>query len=102
MGYNDYDRNKYKVRALYDYSKDIALKAAFTYWERDYPNAYAFDNDTREAKNYDVIKLEFEGDYTVTENKTYWLDFEWRDENSTDKRYEYDRMKIMAGIKLSN
>jgi len=102
VGYNDYDRNKYKIRALYDYSKDVTIKAAFTYWERDYPNAYAFDNDLLEAKNYDGIKLEFEGDYAVTENKMYWLDFEWRDENSTDKRYEYDRMKIMAGVKWSN
>ena len=102
VGYHDYDRNKYKVRALYDYSKDIALKAVFTYWERDYPNAFAFDNDALEGKSYDSVKLEFGGDYAVTENKTYWLDFEWRDENSTDKRYEYDRMKIMAGVKFSN
>ncbi len=102
VGYNDYDRNKYRIRALYDYSKDVALKAALTYWERDYPNAFAFDNDLLEAKSYDGVKLEVAGEYAVMENRTYWLDFEWRDENSTDKRYEYNRMKVMVGVKLSN
>ena len=103
VGYNDYERNKIKIRALYDYNRELGLKFTFMYWDRKYPNAYAFDRfvagANEVAKSYDGVKLEIEGDYSLAKHRTYWADFEWRDENSSDLRYQYDRVKIMTGIK---
>jgi hypothetical protein len=90
---------------LYDYSKKIDLKFTFTYWDRKYPNAYAFDRlvpgQNEDQKQYDSLKLEFEGEYAASKHKSYWANFEWRDENSTDLRYQYNRVEIMTGIKWS-
>jgi len=101
VGYNDYKRNKIKIRALYDYSDKVDLKATFTYWDREYPNAYAFDRFVagvnEDAKSYDGTKWELEGKYKTSEHQNYWMDFQWYNENSTDLRYQYDRMKIMIG-----
>jgi hypothetical protein len=103
VGYNDYERNKIKLKALYEYSKKVNINAALTYWERDYPNAFAFDRfvlgENEEDKNYDGMKLELDVDYSLDKHQTFWIDFEWRDENSTDLRYEYDRSIIMTGVK---
>lgn len=105
VGYNDYKRHKIKIRTLYDYSKNIDLKFTFTYWDRKYPNAFAFDRfvagANEDQKQYDSLKLEFEGEYAASKHKSYWANFEWRDENSTDLRYQYNRVEIMAGVQWS-
>lgn len=102
VGYNDYNRNKIKIRVLYDYSKKLDLKATVTYWDREYPNAYAFDRKVpgknEEAKSYDGTKLELEGTYHSSQNRDYWVNFQWYDENTTDLRYQYERVKIITGV----
>ncbi|WP_455206206.1 hypothetical protein [Kaarinaea lacus] len=102
VGYNDYTRNKFKIRVLYKYSDKLNLKATLTYWERDYPNAFAFDRYVpglnEDRKYYDGTKLEIAGKYIHSDNRDYWLRVKWYDENTTDLRYQYDQVEIMTGI----
>jgi len=102
VGYNNYTRNKFKIRVLYKYSDRFNLKTSLTYWERDYPNAFAFDRYVpglnEDGKYYDGIKLQVAAKYIPTEHRDYWLRLKWYNENSTDLRYQYERVEIMAGI----
>jgi len=103
VGYNDYTRNLFDIRVLYDYSKNTEIKATVTYWTRDYPNAFAFDRFVtglnEDDKKYDGTTVAIEGDYFVDKRQSYWFNVEWHDENSTDLRYEYSRVQVMAGVK---
>jgi len=105
VGYNDYQRQKIKIRTLYNYSKKIDLKFTLSYWDKKYPNAYAFDRfvtgANEDQKHYDSLKLKFEGDYAVNDHQSYWINFEWRKVNTTDLRYQYNRAEVMAGVKWS-
>ena len=103
QGYADYSKNELKFRALYDLSKSWKSRTAFKIWERDYPNGFAFDRPASgEDKFYDGMKLNLDFSYKASNDKSYLIGLEWTDENSTDTRYEYDRIRAAVGVKWTS
>ncbi|MDP2689300.1 MAG: hypothetical protein Q8P48_04205 [Deltaproteobacteria bacterium] len=99
-GYNDYAQNRYKLRAIYTPVESLRLRFAASYWDRDYDRAFAFDNPVAGAKKYDGISLDAKGEYSYTERLKLWAGFGYDDQNTTDKRYDYDRYQAMAGVSV--
>ncbi len=99
QGYDDYTKNKYGVRFLYDNNQGYRMRLKAAYWERDYDIAKAFDELDQADKEYDGIDIEFRGDYALNKQWYIWVEDIYDLDNSTDKRYEYDRNQIMAGVK---
>ena len=103
VGYDDYTKDLFKVRLHYDINKNNKIKVSYAYWERDYPNAYAFDNQAIGiAKQYDGTDLKVSSTTKLDKNKSIIVDFKYVDENTTDLRYDYDRYKAFISFQWEN
>ncbi|MFQ5465754.1 MAG: hypothetical protein ACE5EI_07490 [Thermodesulfobacteriota bacterium] len=98
VGYNDYSKHKFRVRGIYKASHRLRLRATADIWVRDYDNAFAFDDPTGGGKRYDGLGIDLKGEYAITGRLKAWVDVEYDNQNSTDKRYDYDRSQTMAGL----
>ncbi|MEK6699796.1 MAG: hypothetical protein AABZ10_12240 [Nitrospirota bacterium] len=99
VGYNDYTKNEYRIRIITREGKGMKLQAWFTYWDRDYPNAFAFDVSGQPQKTYDGIEARVKGDFALDKQWGLWAEYKYWNQNSTDLRYDYDRYQVMAGVK---
>lgn len=99
VGYNDYRKNRYGLRAIYG-KDDIRIKAKAVWWKRDYDNAFAFDNPTQEDMSYKAAEYSLTADYSLTKHHGLWAEFKSVDQQSTDLRYDYERKQVMAGWRL--
>ncbi|RJQ52805.1 MAG: hypothetical protein C4526_07625 [Nitrospiraceae bacterium] len=97
-GYYDYVRDRFGVRVRYDDREGLKVKADAAWWERDYPNAFAFD-DPAFPRKFDKA-WEGKAGVEMTTSKTwkFWSEYEYTDRDSTDPRYDYRRHQISAGI----
>jgi hypothetical protein len=99
VGYDNYTKDLLKLRLHYEINKNNKIKITLDYWERDYPNAYAFDNDAINIqKKYDGTDLKVSSTTKLDENKAIVAEFKYVDENSTDLRYDYDRYKAFVSF----
>jgi len=97
VGYGDYDQNRYGIRVLY--SKDrIKSRLSLHQWARDYPNGFAFDVLGGGAKKYDGIDLRLKGELEQSKNSALWVELKHEIQNSTDLRYDFSHMLLMAGM----
>lgn len=99
VGYNDYGQNRYKVRAIYTPSKDLRLRVAASYWDREYDRAFAFDDPAGGKKDYSGITFDAGAEYGYSKSVAFWADLNYDSQDTTDKRYEYDRTQLSAGVK---
>jgi hypothetical protein len=99
VGYHDYDADKIRLRIKYRHNKKLQMKLALTSWQRDYPNAFAFDRQSQGELDYDGVIVEFDSKYHIDKHRSFVAKFNWRDDNSTDLRYEYERSKVLLGMK---
>ncbi|KPJ92249.1 MAG: hypothetical protein AMJ53_09750 [Gammaproteobacteria bacterium SG8_11] len=103
VGYDNYTKDLFKVRLHYDINKNNKIKVSYAYWERDYPNAYAFDNQAIGIpKEYDGTDLKVSSTTKLDKNKSVVVDFKYADENTTDLRYDYDRYKVFVSFQWVN
>lgn len=103
VGYDNYTKDQFKVRVHYDINKNSKIKFSYAYWERDYPNAYAFDNQAIGiSKKYDGTDFKVSSTTKLDKNKSIVVDFKYVDENSTDLRYDYDRYKAFVSFQWEN
>jgi hypothetical protein len=99
VGYDNYTKDLLKLRLHYEINKNNKIKITLDYWKRDYPNAYAFDNDAINIqKKYDGTDLKVSSTTKLDENKAIVAEFKYVDENSTDLRYDYDRYKAFVSF----
>ncbi|MGD8939205.1 MAG: hypothetical protein PVJ72_07490 [Gammaproteobacteria bacterium] len=99
VGYDNYTKDLFKVRVHYEINKNNKIKLSYAYWERDYPNAFAFDNrEVGIAKQYDGTDLNVSATTKLDKNKAIVVDFEYVDENTTDLRYDYDRYRAFVSF----
>lgn len=98
VGYHDYRKNSYGLRAIYDTDK-VRLKAKAVWWKRDYDNAFAFDNPTQAEMTYKAAEYSAKADYALTKSRGLWAEFKSVDQESTDLRYQYDRYRVMTGVR---
>ncbi len=99
VGYNDYTEDAYRIRIITREDRGSKLRATFSYWKRDYPNAFAYDNASQPRKEYDGIEAEVKGDLALDKDWGLWAEYKYWNQNSTDLRYDYDRYQAMAGVK---
>ena len=109
LGYNDYDQTALSASLRYKPSDNIVFRAKVTVKDREYPNAWDFDRDPAlfaaitgtEHKSADGVLFKTSLDYQINEQLELFGEFEYRDENNTDGRYDYERSIIMVGAKKS-
>ncbi len=99
VSYNDYTQNSYGIRVIYDNDQRVRVRARARWWERDYDNAFAFDDPTQARMTYDAIELALRGDYKLDKNYGVWAEFRSWDQDTTDLRYRYDRYQTMVGVR---
>lgn len=97
VGYYDYTQNSYGVSAAYKKGKRIRVKANVEWWQRDYDNAFAFDDPTQPQMTYDAMEVSLKGDYGLGKHHGLWAEYKAWDQESTDQRYDYDRYQAMLG-----
>ncbi|OGP15188.1 MAG: hypothetical protein A2052_02515 [Deltaproteobacteria bacterium GWA2_54_12] len=99
VGYNDYGQNRYKVRAIYTPTEELRVRVAASYWDREYDRAFAFDDPAGGKKDYSGITFDAGVDYGYSKQVSFWADLNYDSQDTTDKRYEYDRTQLSAGVK---
>jgi hypothetical protein len=99
VGYDNYTKDLFKLRLHYAINKNNKIKVSLDYWERNYPNAFAFDNDVIGIqKKYDGTDFKVSSTTKLDKNKSIVVDFKYVDENTTDLRYDYDRYKAFVSF----
>ena len=99
VGYNDYTEDEFGVRAILHFDT-FKVRAKYAWTDRSYPRAFAFDNPVEPRMNYDVKKVLIKAEKELGKHSEVWLEYESRNTDSTDLRYEYDKYQVMAGVKL--
>jgi len=98
VGYNDYTRHRFGLRGKYKDDAGRLLALGLSYWQRRYPNAYAFDDPAYDKKSYKTWDFNIDGELPLSKVWKLWMENELRLQNCTDPRYEYDHYQIVAGI----
>ena len=106
LGYSDYTRNRYQVRAIYHDKRQRRLRASLAYWTRNHPNTFAFDMPTVNGQpspktDYDVFKIKLSGEMPLYREWFFWGEIKSIQQDTTDPRYKYDRNQIIAGVKVA-
>ena len=100
QGYSDYLYHRISWINKYRFTKKLKSSLKLNYYVYDYQNAYAYnystDFDRLKAEGYRVY---FNTKYKLARHWSANLDLHFREEKSTDKRYEYDEMIAMGTVK---
>lgn len=100
QGYSDYLYHRISWINKYRFTKQLKSSLKLNYYVYDYQNAYAYNVST----NLEKLKAEGYRAYINTKYKfaRHWsanLDLHYREEKSTDKRYEYEELIAMGTLK---
>lgn len=103
VGYNDYTRHRYGVRAEYE-QDDFSAKLSLHHWTRNYPNAFAFDTNVCgvvacPSKEYSGNILKLKSEWEQANNTAIWAELDYVAQNTTDLRYKYTDAQIMGGMR---
>lgn len=99
QAYDDYTKNLVKTRVHYKFNRDTKIKASVAYWERDYSNAYAFDNFIKNIKkSYDGVDANLGFEMSRDKHTSYLARLKYKSENSSDLRYSYDRLRLSFAV----
>lgn len=101
VSYDDYTRLLYKARLHYRINKHNKLKLTVIAWDREYDNAYAFDNITQVKKSYEGETLKLASTTQLTKSSVLKFSYEKKNQDSTDLRYVYDRTLLMGSVEWS-
>lgn len=98
VNYNNYKLHRFGGRFLF---KQDALggRVSLHRWQRNYPNAFAYDIAGQPAKEYSGIDLTAKAIYAQTKQLSYWAELIIDKNDSSDLRYAYDRKQIMVGAR---
>ena len=98
MGYNDYTRDKISFETTIELSDRLEADVEINYRDQQYPNAFAFDNPTQAAKEYQELEFEASARYRFTDQLSLRFDLEQEDVQSSDPRGEYDRLRTSLSV----
>lgn len=99
VGYNDRLRNSIGANLIHRGNK-LRNKFRLAYLFDDYARAWAFDTDTSGiTKTYDSFLAKYNVDYQFSKKIYVGANLEYRDTNSNDTRYDYERLKFETSIK---
>ncbi|MFZ2161448.1 MAG: hypothetical protein WAW02_04445 [Sideroxyarcus sp.] len=97
VNYNDYTQQRFGGRLTYGQGA-IKGRASLHFWRRDYSHAYAYDIVGQPAMTYNGSDLKLKAEYAQTKALSYWAEAVIDRQISSDLRYDFDRMQIMAGV----
>ena len=98
-GYNDYSRLDISIRARYKYSDKTKIRAKIKSSEIDYENAYNFEDQIRGDKETSGMDITVKVEHEWAKHKTYYVELDYTDRESTDDRYDYTNNVVMLGAK---
>lgn len=99
VGYNDMDQASFKVRVIHDLNDRMRLRLKAQYYDRDYPNAFSFEEPAQGIKSASGTDLQLRGEYRWNPNKTYYADFKQNSRDNSDDRYQYNNTALIIGAK---
>ncbi|MBI5006764.1 MAG: hypothetical protein HZB95_06520 [Nitrosomonadales bacterium] len=98
VNYGDYKAHRIGGRVLYEQGQ-LSGRVSLHHWKRDYPHAFAYDVAGQPAKNYSGNDLVIKAAYVQTKQLSFWAEAIIETQDSSDKRYAYDRKQLMAGAR---
>lgn len=99
VGYNDMDETSVKLRLVHDLNEQIRVRAKVKYYDRDYANAFNFEDPAQGGKSASGTDLQLRGEYRYSNHQQYYLELEQNSRDNTDDRYQYDNTVMMMGVK---
>ncbi len=99
VGYNDMDQNSFKVRVIHDVNDKVALRAKVSVYDRDYANAFNFEDPAQGLKSASGTDWQLRGEYRGNDHQTYYAELEQRNRDNTDDRYQYINTSVTLGTK---
>lgn len=98
VGYNDYAKNKISFETTVEFSDKFAAQLEIDYRDQQYDNAFAFDDPTQPAKEYQEFQVAASALYRFTDRLSLRADVKQEGVDSSDPRGEYDRLR--AGVSI--
>ena len=99
VGYNDMDQSQVKLRLIHDLNDQFRLRAKVALTDRDYLNAFNFEDPAQGSKSASAVDVQLRGEYSNSDNKTYYLELEQNSHDNTDDRYQYNNSSVLLGAK---
>jgi hypothetical protein len=98
VGYFDYIQHRYRIRARYRDGRGRRVRLELAFWGRDYPRAFAFENPDFPRKRNKTWEAGIQAERPLSGRWKLWTEYEFKSQNSTDPRYDYDRHVLSAGV----
>lgn len=99
VGYNDMDQNSFKVRVIHDLNERLRMRAKVRVYDRDYANAFNFEDPAQGIKSSSALDVQLRGEYQWNKHKSYYLELDQHSRDNTDDRYQYNNSVMMLGAK---
>ncbi len=98
VGYNDYTKGKFRLKTEFEMSPKLDANITVDFRDQDYSNAFAFDDPSQPAKEYQEFQVSARVAYRFTEQLALRLDLKQEVVESSDPRGEYDRTRASIGV----
>jgi len=98
VGYNDYTRDSFGFEFHWSPGErfDLALNGAYQLY--DYPNAFAFHDDTGPSKSQESAYGKLKASFRMTEHLSLVAEARYNETVSNDLRIQYERNQYMLGV----
>ena len=96
--YNDYTKQKIRLKMTFDFSDKFAASIRIDSRDQQYQNAFAFDQPGLPQKEYQEIQVAAQALYRMTDRLSLRADVKQEAIESSDPRGEYDRTRSSIGI----
>ncbi len=100
VNYTGYTETDFGARVLYHPEAVWKARLSISKWNRNYSNAFAYDNPAQPRLSVDGLTLKLKGEYELVKGMSTWAELEQRTWNTNDLRYDYSRTQIMCGVTL--
>jgi len=97
VSYNNYFKNKVKLRLVGRLSRDVAMRLKVAYSKTSYPHAFAFNTAAGGKKTYKKLYASLQGEYELTGASKLWVRANYTNQDSSDLRYVYNQTQAMIG-----
>lgn len=98
VGYYDYTRNTFKFELSWSPGRRFDLDAFARYSLYDYPNAFAFNDDTLNRRTLETASGGLRARWRITRGLSLVADVEHREAVSNDLRTQYDQNQFMLSV----
>jgi hypothetical protein len=98
VGYNNYSKDKISFETTLELSDRFAAQIEIDYRDQQYENAFAFDDPTQPAKEYQEFQIAASALYRFTDHLSLRVDVKQEDVESSDPRGAYDRLRADLSV----